>query len=112
MEYVPDLIRGNTDSLLLFLIKQQGFTYGYHLIKEIEKRSEGFFRFKEGTVYPTLHKLENDGLVTGEWQELPNGQERRYYRITEKGETVLAEKLAMWQNFAKAMSLVFKPASG
>jgi PadR family transcriptional regulator PadR len=110
--YDSDLLRGNTDSLLLFLINEHGQTYGYSLIKEIEERSQGYFRFKEGTVYPALRKLENDGLVQGEWKKLPNGQERRYYTITDSGRTQLQEKLVMWQSFASAMALVMKPTEG
>ncbi len=56
-EYMPDLLRGNTEGLLLSLIDSLGVTYGYQLIKEMEKRSHGFFQFKEGTFYPTLLKL-------------------------------------------------------
>ncbi len=110
--YDSDLLRGNTDSLLLFLIKEQGQTYGYRLIKEIEQRSNGYFRFKEGTVYPALRKLENDGLLQGEWKKLPNGQERRYYVITDLGRQFLRDKLAMWQSFSSAMALVMKPSEG
>ena len=108
-DYPPDLLRGNTDVLLLSLIDELGSTYGYQLIKEVEKRSQGFFRFKEGTIYPALRKLENEGLVQGKWQELPNGQGRRYYRITQKGAATLREKLAIWQDFTAAMNLIFKP---
>ena len=108
-DYIPDLLRGNTEALLLFMVRELDSSYGYQLIKEIEKRSRGFFQFKEGTVYPALRKLENDGLLQGEWQEMPNGQERRYYRITPKGEEALVKKLAMWQNFSTAISLVFRP---
>ena len=61
--YDSDLLRGNTDSLLLYLINEQGQTYGYRLIKEIGQRSGGYFQFKEGTVYPALRKLENEGLI-------------------------------------------------
>jgi PadR family transcriptional regulator PadR len=110
--YNSDLLRGNTDSLLLSLINEHGQIYGYRIIKEIEKRSNGFFRFKEGTVYPALRKLENDGLISGEWKKLPNGQERRYYVITEKGRELLAQKLQMWQSFSSAMELVLKPSEG
>ncbi len=110
--YDSDLLRGNTDSLLLFLINEHGQTYGYRLIKEIEERSRGYFRFREGTVYPALRKLESDGLVRGEWKKLPNGQERRYYAITERGKELLEKKLVMWQSFASAMALVMKPAEG
>ena len=109
-EYLPDLLRGNTDALLLFLVNELGHTYGYQLIKEVGKRSQGFFHFKEGTVYPALRKLENDGLLQGEWQEVSTGQERRYYRITEKGQQALERKMAMWQNFSQAMDLVFNPS--
>jgi len=108
-DYPSDLLRGNTDSLLLFLIDEQGYTYGYRLIKEIEKRSHGFFHFKEGTVYPALRKLEHDGLIQGEWQELPNGQGRRYYRITPKGKKLLRKKIAAWQGFTTAVNLIFNP---
>lgn len=109
-DYLPDLLRGNTEALLLFLVVKMGHTYGYQLIKEIGRRSEGFFHFREGTVYPALRKLENDGLLQGEWQEMPNGQERRYYRITDKGKEVLKTKLAVWENFSTAMNLILKPA--
>ena len=108
-DYPPDLLRGNTETLLLFLIDEQEHTYGYRLIKEIEKRSRGFFRFREGTVYPALRKLENEGLIHGEWQELPTGQERRYYRITQKGKEALRKRVATWQGFTTAMNLIFKP---
>jgi PadR family transcriptional regulator, regulatory protein PadR len=110
--YDSDLLRGNTDSLLLFLINEHGQTYGYRLIKEIGERSQGYFRFREGTVYPALRKLENDGLVQGEWKKLPSGQERRYYTITERGRELLQKKLDMWQSFASAMALVMKPTEG
>jgi PadR family transcriptional regulator, regulatory protein PadR len=108
--YDSDLLRGNTDSLLLSLINESGETYGYRLIKEIEQRSGGYFRFREGTVYPALRKLESDGLIHGEWKKLPNGQERRYYTITEAGRSLLRQKLDMWKSFASAMALVLKPS--
>jgi len=109
LEYDRELLRGNTDSLLLYLISESGRIHGYRLIKEIQKRSDGFFKFREGTVYPALHKLESDGLILGEWQVQPNGQQRRYYRITGKGEEVLLNRISMWFKFANAMNLILKP---
>jgi len=106
---LPDLLRGNTDSILLFLVQQMGSTYGYELIKEIERRSGGFLRFKEGTVYPALRKLENGGLLRGEWRSATPGHERRYYWITTKGKAALRSKLDTWQSFTAAMDLVLKP---
>ena len=69
------------------------------------------FRFKEGTVYPALRKLENAGLIQGQWQQMSGGQERRYYHITEKGKEVLRQKIAMWRNFTAAVDLIFAPSS-
>jgi len=77
-------MKGNIDSLLLSLIGQQPM-YGYQIIKELERKSQGYFKFKEGTLYPALHRLEKSGLVAGKWQILSSGRQRRYYYITEKG---------------------------
>ena len=103
-----ELIKGGIDSLLLCVIVQQPM-YGYQIIKELEKRSQGYFIFKEGTLYPALHRLEKAGLVRGEWQTLPNGRQRRYYHITEKGLNALAARRGQWLNFMTAMNLIIQP---
>lgn len=108
MNYDRELLKGNTDSLLLSLLSQQPM-YGYQIIKELGRRSQGYFEFKEGTLYPALHRLEEAGLVVAKWQQLPSGQERRYYYITEKGLEVWRAKLGEWQGFSKAMNLVMNP---
>jgi PadR family transcriptional regulator PadR len=108
MHYGRELLKGSTDSLLLYLINNQPM-YGYQIIKEIEKKSNGYFRFKEGTLYPALHRLEKEGLIRGQWQKLPNGQERRYYHIQEKGQKVLSERLEIWNDFSKAVNMVMQP---
>jgi PadR family transcriptional regulator PadR len=108
MNYGRELLKGSTDSLLLYLINNQSM-YGYQIIKEIEKKSNGYFQFKEGTLYPALHRLERKGLIRGKWQKLPNGQERRYYQIQEKGQKVLNERLEVWNDFSKAVNMVMQP---
>ena len=108
MRYGRELLKGSTDSLLLCLINQQPM-YGYQIIKELEKRSESYFKFKEGTLYPALHRLEKQGLIRGKWERLPSGQDRKYYRITEKGSRALSEKLTEWRGFSTAIDLVMQP---
>jgi len=103
-----ELMKGSTDSLLLCLIGQQPM-YGYQIIKELERRSQGYFKFKEGTLYPALHRLERVGLIRGEWQTLPSGQQRKYYHITNKGLLSLVEKRSQWQDFLVAMNLIIQP---
>jgi len=104
-----ELIKGSIDSLLLCLISQQPM-YGYKIIKELEKRSQGYFRLKEGTLYPALHRLERNGLILGSWEILPSGQQRKYYHITDKGLAILVETKSQWQDFLAAMNLIIQPA--
>ena len=111
MDYRRELLKGNTDCLLLCLINYHP-TYGYQLIKELNQRSNGYFQFKEGTLYPALHRLEKAGLLQGKWQRLPGGQERRYYYITPKGQKALVERLAVWQDFSAAVALIVQPTIG
>ena len=105
-----ELIKGGFDSLILCLLDQQPM-YGYQIIKELEQRSQGYFKFKEGTLYPALHRSERTGLIQGRWQTLPNGRQRRYYYITEKGLRNLAAKRSQWLDFLAAMNLIIQPAS-
>ncbi|MDO8568141.1 MAG: PadR family transcriptional regulator [Dehalococcoidales bacterium] len=105
-----ELLKASSDSLLLSLIREQPM-YGYRIIKELEARSQGYFKFKEGTLYPALHRLEKIGLIAGKWQLLPNGRQRRYYNITDKGLARLAMEKSRWQNFLRAMNLVIQPSS-
>ncbi len=103
--YRRELLKGSTETLLLSLLATESM-YGYQLVREMDKRSSGYFRFKEGTLYPALHRLEREGLVQGEWGESPNGQSRRYYRVTPKGHHRLESMLEEWQLFTNAVNLV------
>ena len=108
MEPRRDLFKSSSNSLLLCLLEQQSM-YGYQVVKELEARSQGYFKFKEGTLYPALHRLEKSGLITGKWQMLPNGRQRRYYHITAKGQSKLALEKTQWQDFFTAVSLILQP---
>ena len=103
-----EFMKGSIDSLLLCLIGQQTM-YGYQIIKELEGKSEGYFRFKEGTLYPALHRLERSGLIIGMWHMLPDGRQRKYYHITEKGRHNLVDKRNQWLEFLAAMNLIIQP---
>ena len=109
MVYQRELLKGNTDTLLLAMVLERP-TYGYHLAKEIKQRSSGYFQFKEGTLYPALHRLERSGLIKGEWGESPAGQQRRYYSITDHGLRELRRKNQEWAQFSRAINLVMNPS--
>lgn len=106
--YRRELLKGSTETLLLSLLCGEPM-YGYQLVKEIDQKSSGYFRFKEGTLYPALHRLERDGLIAGVWRSSPTGQNRRYYEITALGQTRLASMLKEWNLFTQAVNLVAQP---
>lgn len=108
-EYAPELVRGNTEGLILSLIDTLDGAYGYKLIKEMDNRSRGLLRFKEGTIYPALRKLESEGLIEGKWQMLPVGHKRRVYSITARGREALKKKIATWQEFINTINLILNP---
>jgi len=110
MPHQRELIKGSTDHLLLVLVGQQKM-YGYQIIKELDRKSQGYFKFKEGTLYPALHRMEKSGLITGKWELSPTGRRRRYYHITAKGQKLLTLERTQWQDFIAAMHLVVGPAN-
>ncbi len=83
--------------------------YGYQIVRELETRSQGYFKFKEGTLYPALHRLEKSGLIAGTWQLLPNGRQRRYYHITARGHSEVIKEKNQWLDFVNAMKLIIRP---
>ncbi|MFN3973872.1 MAG: PadR family transcriptional regulator [Dehalococcoidia bacterium] len=103
-----ELLKGSTETLLLSLLVS-GPKYGYQIVKEIERRSRGYFSFREGTLYPALHRMERAGLVEGRWEPSPSGQMRRYYYITDKGRKHLETLQREWEAFARAVTLVILP---
>lgn len=102
-------LSGSTTMLVLALLKEQEM-YGYQIIEELEKRSNNVFRLKEGTLYPILHGLEKDRLVTAKEREAPSGRTRRYYRITSGGLRVLEEKKEEWTVYSKAVTAILAGA--
>jgi PadR family transcriptional regulator PadR len=102
-QYIEQLKKGITETALLYLINEVQ-TYGYNIIKELEKRTTGYLKLKGGTIYPALQRLELKGLVQS-WQQRSGGyRARRYYRITDKGRQFLDKRLAEWRDFSLAVS--------
>jgi len=110
MSYDRDLIRSVAEPVVLKLVAERPM-YGYEIIKVVNERTDGAFAWKEGTLYPCLHRLESGGLVRSRWEEQENGRKRKYYAITRKGRGVLKEKTTEWAAFASSVqALLFSPA--
>lgn len=105
MKIDKSLISGSTTLLILSLLSREEL-YGYQMITELSRRSDHTFELKEGTLYPILHGLEADGLVTVQEKPAESGRMRKYYRITKKGMKILEEKKAEWTFFAEKVNAV------
>ena len=92
--------------LLVMGLLSNGDMYGYQMIVELERRSDGTFSMKEGTLYPVLHGMEKDGLVDAYEQTAPTGRMRKYYRLTRRGKEALKAETQEWRRYAAAVDAV------
>jgi PadR family transcriptional regulator PadR len=100
---VQNLAKSCNETLILAILGA-GARHGYQLALELEERSDGFFRFNHGTLYPILHKLEKDGLIRGAWSEKGPRGKRKSYALTAKGRRRLAERVDDWDRFIRHFS--------
>jgi PadR family transcriptional regulator len=98
------VLKGHLDGLVLAALEGHP-AHGYGIIRRLRLRSSEVFRLAEGTVYPTLHRLERDGLVTSRWTS-ESGRRRRVYRLTRAGREALLVRRLEWRTFAGAMEAV------
>ncbi len=100
-------LSGNTTMLILKLLEEKDM-YGYQIIEELANKSDDTFRLKTGTLYPLLHGLENEGMVSSYDENADNARIRKYYHLTGKGKGLLSEKQAEWSAYAKAINRIME----
>src|SRR5271169_5978539 len=100
--------KGTLPTLILEALEQEP-THGYRIAQQIKERSQGVLDFKEGTLYPALHKLENEGLVES-YEGIEKGRPRRYYRITKSGRKALTRDRAEWRQLSQAVTVILGEA--
>ena len=111
MDFNSDLTRSVVRPIVLKLVSERAM-YGYEIIKVVNKRSNNEFQWKEGTLYPCLHRLENAGLIRSKWQTAESGRQRKYYSITRRGARLLERRVEQWTGFAKAVNAVLFDRQG
>jgi len=94
---------GNTAMIVLKLLEKNDM-YGYQIIDEIYKKSGDVFNLKTGTLYPILHTLERDGMVSSYDETAENQRVRKYYQLTSKGKKMLETKESEWQSYVIAVN--------
>jgi PadR family transcriptional regulator, regulatory protein PadR len=103
--------RGPTEMLVLGVLRARPM-YGYEIIRELRSQSEGYFALEEGLLYPTLHRLEREGLVSSEWRTAESGRRRKYYTLTKKGQTALVRAAGEWQTYLQKLLGIVAPLGG
>lgn len=107
MKVSKKLLTGSTTMLILKLLEEKDM-YGYLMIEELDKRSDNTFSLKAGTLYPLLHGLEEDGMVTSYDESVDSARVRKYYSITKKGKSLLKEKKEEWNVYVSTINQVLE----
>lgn len=107
MSVEKSLLTGSTTTLILKLLEERDM-YGYEMIETLALRSDHTFDLKAGTLYPILHTLEKQGLVSSYEQRTPQDRIRKYYHLTEAGGVQLQEKQREWSRFVSAVEKILK----
>ena len=101
------LMAASTKPLILAIICSQK-SYGYEIIQKVKMLSGGTLTWKDGMLYPVLHKLEKDGLITSEWIiTKDNSKRRKYYSITEAGKEEINVEKKAWLNVHNILTLLW-----
>lgn len=105
--------KGTTTVILLNLLAEVDRPmYGYEIIQELEARSQGYFQFKEGLIYPRLHELERLGYLRSEWRGEEGTRRRKFYTITEAGRRRREKELQGWETFSQHIDQLLGVESG
>jgi PadR family transcriptional regulator, regulatory protein PadR len=96
MDLGKDLVAASATPLVLAILAE-GDSYGYAIIKRVTELSGGHLQWTDGMLYPVLHRLERQGLVTAKWGASESGRRRKYYRLTREGRAQLATQQHQWR---------------
>ena len=106
-----DLLQGTLD-LLILKVAALGPVHGYAISQRLQQISRDVVQVPQGSMYPALHRLENRGLLTAEWNETDTGREAKFYRLTRKGRAQLDSETASWNRLAEAVGLILGMEGG
>ena len=102
-----DLLQG-TLALLVLKTLARGPLHGYGITLHIQMVSKDYLRVEEGSLYPALHRMEQDGWISAEWGTTENNRRARYYRLTSAGRKQLAEEEKNWERLTQAVAQVLR----
>lgn len=101
-----DVLHGTLDLLVLKTLDQQGTQHGFGIARRIEQLSAHVLALNQGTLYPSLLRLQQQGLIDSEWGTSDNNRRARFYALTKKGRAQLVTEMALWQRVSGAVNSV------
>ncbi len=110
MEINKDLIAASSTPLVLAILAE-GDSYGYAILKRVRKLPGGHLAWTDGMLNTVLHRLERLGFIEARWETADSGRRRKYYRLTSRGRTQLAEERRQWQVVDAALRGIWRMLS-
>jgi transcriptional regulator len=104
-----ELLQGTLDMLILQTL-QWGSQHGYRISQSIRGRSGEVLQVETGSLYPALHRLEEQGWVTSQWKQTESNQRAKFYRLTPAGKRQLVSEQARWEQIVNAIAGIMNPA--
>lgn len=92
---------------IILAILDKNDSYGYEIMIRVRELSDNRIEWKEGSLYPVLHKLEKNGLIKSLWKMADNGRHRKYYAINKKGRKLLHDEIANWELVYKMLTVLW-----
>ena len=105
-----DILQGTLALLILKTLSSQGAMHGYAITNHIQRVSNDLLRVEEGSLYPALHRMEDEGWVRAEWGTSDRGREARFYSLTPKGRKELAREEQSWVRLTEGVRRVLRHA--
>jgi PadR family transcriptional regulator PadR len=104
-----DLLQGTLDLLILKTLSREPM-HGWAIAKRIQALSDEVLSVQQGSLYPALHRLENQGWITAEWKSSEHGRDAKVYELTKEGRRQLTRELESWNRLSSAVGLLLQRA--
>lgn len=104
-----DVLQGTLDLMVLKTLQTIGSQHGYGIAQRIQQISDNLLELNQGTLYPALLRLEQNGWIRSEWGTSDNNRRARYYSLTKAGRKQLAEETETWERFSGIMARLLAP---
>src|ERR1700745_2295990 len=104
-----EFLKGTLDMLILKIVAA-GPIHGYAISQRIQQISRDFFQVPQGSLYPALHRLEEQDWLRAPWKKPPPGGEAKFYTLTRKGRKQLETEVSNWERLSDAVALILRTA--